>query len=581
MPLPTERSWSCVYVLPILLILATVSPSDAQELTANSSVAKLARATTKPDGLGATDIGSVSLQIQRLKSLIQVQSEKLDAQQRVLKEQQEKVHQQQQDMAALEKQLQLISEFMESGSRLPSANSKTSSSQAATSAVSTESLNAPSAAPPGEISKFPAVETKKSKFDPFIFSGDLRLRSEPTLGGPADRSLQRMREEFRLRFNADARLNEQLEGGFSLASGDLNNPVSTNQTVNQFYTRKPFEVDRAFINYNPSFFKSLTLVGGKFEYPWYSTELTWDKDINPEGAAETLAFDIPSSRLKEIKLVGFGLPFAETAGVSLANKSITQSVVYGGQLQTAWQIAGWLKLSAYEGFYDWHGSDAVAFAVATAESAGPANGLLALNSNRTQNSMTVTTSTAIVTDGSSIFPTGVKKITAAQFASKFGLLDTIARFEFDTQKERWPFALIGDFVQNTKACANIRNILPAPANTPTQIFSQATNAGCDSHARRGYWLEATYGRAQEKGDWQFSYTRLLIEREAVLGVFNYSEIWQGSNIEEHRSGVLYQTSKNVQLSFIGLFGRPLVTASSPAPVPNLLKRLQFDIIYKF
>ena len=54
---------------------------------------------------------------------------------------------------------------------------------------------------------------------------------------------------------------------------------------------------------------------GKFRYPWYNTELTWDKDLNPEGAAQTLAFNLENtSVLKRIAVVGFQLPFAEEAG---------------------------------------------------------------------------------------------------------------------------------------------------------------------------------------------------------------------------------------------------------------------------
>jgi hypothetical protein len=134
------------------------------------------------------------------------------------------------------------------------------------------------------------------------------------------------RERFRLRFNANAKLNDDISGGFSLASGDINDPISSNQTTNQFYTRKGIAIDRAFITYNPHAFKPLTLTGGKFAYPWYNTELTWDKDLNPEGVAQTLAFDLESTPLlKRIALVGFELPFSEVAGTALANKSIVQS----------------------------------------------------------------------------------------------------------------------------------------------------------------------------------------------------------------------------------------------------------------
>ena len=427
------------------------------------------------------------------------------------------------------------------------------------------------------------VESSLKKFGPFGFSGDFRLRDEPFFGGPDDHSQVRNRERFRLRLNADARLNDDISGGFTLASGDINDPISTNQTTNQFYTRKAIALDKAFINYNPHYFKPITLTGGKFAAPWYSTELTWDKDLNPEGVAQTLAFDLESPVLKRIALVGFELPFSEVAGTSLANKSIVQSAVYGGQLQTAWQLAGWLSLSAYSGFYNYHDADPIAFAVAKANFKNPTTpfaGALPLNATGIQNSILTTMATGIVTVNGQPISTGVKTIMNAQFASKFGLFDSIARFDIKTPRERWPIALVGDYVQNIRACANVRDLLPPPANTNTSTFSQALSAPCVASQRRGYWAEARFGRAQSKGDWQFAYTRAFIEREAVMSVFNASDIRQGSNVSQHRAEIFYQALDNVQLAFTGFLGRPLNLGNTTSP-EDILQRYQFDVFYKF
>src|SRR6185369_14083837 len=275
--------------------------------------------------------------------------------------------------------------------------------------------------------KVEKLENRLKSLGPFSFSGDLRLRGEPFFGGPADQSQIRSRLRYRLRFNADAKLNDQLSGGFTLASGDVNDPISTNQTTNQFYTRKPFAVDRAYLTYVPKQFKPLTLTGGKFAYPWYNTELTWDKDLNPEGIAQALAFNLESVPvLKRIALVGFELPFSEVAGTTLTNKSILQSAVYGGQLQTSWQLAAWLKLSAYSGFYNYHDADPIALATTKASLKNPTSplvGVLPLNATGLQNSVLTTTATGIVTVNGQPISTGVKTVTNAQFASKFGLFD--------------------------------------------------------------------------------------------------------------------------------------------------------------
>jgi hypothetical protein len=406
-----------------------------------------------------------------------------------------------------------------------------------------------------------SLAERLKRLGPFVFSGDLRLRAEPTFGGPTDDSQDRFRERLRFRFNAEAKLNDQLRGGFSLASGDLNNPTSTNQTLNQYDTRKPIEIDRAYATYTPDWLKPLTLTGGKFAYPWFNTELVWDKDLNPEGAGETLAFNIPTAVLKKISVVGFQLPFAENKRTAANNKSYFNTMVYGEQLQTAWQLGDRIKLSAYGSFYDWKFADSVAFSILTSNNASPDDALLALNNNGQVNSIaTVTTTNAL---------TGAKTITSAQYASKFGILDSLAELDVVTPSERWPLTFIGDFATNTRACENVRNIPIAAVYT----------APCDPHARSGYWLETSVGRTLKKGDWQFSYTRIMAQREAVVGAFNYSEIFPTSNVEIHRPEIMYQLFDNVTLQLNGLFGRQLVTASSP--LQPLWERLQFDMTYKF
>jgi len=423
------------------------------------------------------------------------------------------------------------------------------------------------------------LERQIKGIGPISFSGDVRLRAEPFFGGPSDESLERMRGRIRARFNAIANLGEQFRAGLTLASGDINDPTSTNQTLTGFYTRKAVALDQAFVEFTPKQFKPLTVVGGKFRYPWYNTELTWDKDLNPEGAAETLAFNLNTPVLKRIAFVGFQLPFAEMAGTSATDKRITQAITYGGQLQTSWQLAPHLKLSAYTGYYDFRGSDSIALALARASSKNPQTpltGLLPLaTGNPVQDSTYTTTATTIVTIAGTAYPTGVSSVTNAQFASKFGLFDNIARFDIDTGHPRFPLAFLGDYVQNTAACGNLPNIVPVPSNTATQTFKQAVNAPCNSHQRRGYWAEGTVGRLQKKGDVQFGYARIYIEREAVLGNFNYSDIRQGTNVTQHRVTSFYQLDPSVQLGFTALVGRPLGTTEP------WLARLQFDTVYIF
>jgi hypothetical protein len=427
------------------------------------------------------------------------------------------------------------------------------------------------------------LERRIKGLGPVNVSGDIRVREEPWFGGPQDGSLDRARARIRARINFLADLGPEFQTGLSLASGDVYDPISTNSTLGVFYTRKPIAIDQAFVSYKPKEFKPLSLIAGKFRYPWYNTELTWDKDLNPEGAAETLAFPLENvPLLKRIAVVGFQLPFAETTPYA-TSKNIVQSMTYGTQLQTNWQLMSHLQLSAYLGYYDSQNADPIAVALATARAKNPQTpwaGILPLNAggNTSQNSITTTTVSNVVTVNGKQVPTGVTNIYNAQFGSRFGLLDTIARLDWDTGNAKYPVTLIGDFVQNTRACANVGSIQPKPKDTATLVYTQATNFPCESDQRTGYWLEGRVGRLSQKRDWQMGYTRIFIEREAVLSNFDYSELRQGTNVTEHRFDAFYMFQNNIQLGFTALIGKPLGLQGQGQP---WLTRLQFDAIYIF
>ena len=169
------------------------------------------------------------------------------------------------------------------------------------------------------------LERRLKGLGPLSISGDIRVREERWFGGPQDGSLDRARARIRARINFLADLGPQFQTGLALASGDVFDPISTNNTLGVFYTRKPIAIDQAFVSYKPKEFKPLTLTAGKFRYPWYNTELTWDKDLNPEGAAETLAFPLENLPvLKRIAVVGFQLPFAETTPYATSKGAVLQ-----------------------------------------------------------------------------------------------------------------------------------------------------------------------------------------------------------------------------------------------------------------
>ncbi|HXE75201.1 MAG TPA: putative porin [Candidatus Xenobia bacterium] len=353
------------------------------------------------------------------------------------------------------------------------------------------------------------------------FSGDVRLRYEPFFGGTA--SEDRHRERFRVRFNANAKFSDEISGGLTIASGDAFDPISTNQTLTSFFQRKFIAIDKAFVNYNPKWYKPLTLTGGKFGYTWYRNELTFDNDLNPEGFSQAFAWEFKNPVFKKLTLVGAELPFNEIS-------SSDDSFLYVGQVGSLWKFGERVRFAGYAGFYNWHMADPVRAAQAAGTLTGSSNTNTVAPGNR--------------------------------FASKFAILNLIGRFDIDTGSPRWPLMLQLDFANNTRACGN--------------VFV----ATCNPHDRSAWWAEVQLGKTVEKNDLNFGYTFIRIEREAVLAAFNFSDLRSPTNVINHRFNFGYQAFKNITLNYTLLVGRQLQAATSPTEEP-WLKRMQFDVVYKF
>jgi hypothetical protein len=97
---------------------------------------------------------------------------------------------------------------------------------------------------------------------------------------------QRSRHRFRLRLNADVTLTDGFYAGFALESGQASD--SGNQTFENGFDDYNIFISKAFLGWKPNDWFNITL--GKFKNPFYTTDLVWDPDINPQGAVETIAF---------------------------------------------------------------------------------------------------------------------------------------------------------------------------------------------------------------------------------------------------------------------------------------------------
>ncbi|ATQ44597.1 putative porin [Caulobacter mirabilis] len=101
----------------------------------------------------------------------------------------------------------------------------------------------------------------------------------------------RYRTRVRARFGIDAKVNDSIDAGLRFVSGDISDPVSTNETLSPNFDKIDVGLDRAFVRLTPfrdqPMFRQTSAILGKFDNPFFSTEIMWDRDVQFDGVALT------------------------------------------------------------------------------------------------------------------------------------------------------------------------------------------------------------------------------------------------------------------------------------------------------
>lgn len=126
------------------------------------------------------------------------------------------------------------------------------------------------------------ARAQESWTDSIAIKGDIRPRFE-AIDEQGEENRQRGR--FRVRLGLTADVNDNVKAVIQLASGG-DNPVSTNQTFDDGFSRKDVGLDLAYVDWTPN--DDLHVYAGKMKNPLFRAgghALVWDSDLNPEGLA--------------------------------------------------------------------------------------------------------------------------------------------------------------------------------------------------------------------------------------------------------------------------------------------------------
>lgn len=191
----------------------------------------------------------------------------------------------------INKQQAAIQGLLEKLSLAPSTTAATVASSSTPSAPPTATVPASETAepqPPQIEQRLAKVEGQVLRLGAIRLSGDFRLRFDGIFrraskapDPPLDH-VQNARARYRFRLNFDADLYPNLSFHAQLATGPLNNQLSTNQDFTSLTVRHPFSISEAWIEYRPS--KSLTLQGGRVQNVFAdNSRFLFDDDIRFNG----------------------------------------------------------------------------------------------------------------------------------------------------------------------------------------------------------------------------------------------------------------------------------------------------------
>lgn len=390
----------------------------------------------------------------------------------------------------------------------------------------------------------------------------------------------RTRARLRARAGTEILLGDGFNAGVRLATGDSNSPTSPNQTLGGNggnFSKYAIWLDRAFLSYDagPGDGEELVFLLGRFDSPFFASEVQWDDDLGFDGLAVRGRVKLADSA-STFFTAGY-FPVYNTDFNFASNQpskfESTDKWLTGAQLGVEWDITDDLKAKFAVAYYD--------FDNISGELSDPFTPLTPNDAGNTD-----TTRPAFAQRGNTYMALRDIKPTAANdfgtkyqyqyygLASEFRNLTVTGKLEYDAF-DPVRLSLLGEVTKNiafdsgdiNKKAVNNRG--PAAAGGGAGAFEGGDTA----------WnLNFLVGKpAMESfGDWQAGFGYRYVESDAVVDGFTDSDFGGGgTNVKGYTLGGSMALSPAVRvglrwMSSDEVIGSPLSTDT-----------LQFDINAKF
>ncbi len=417
----------------------------------------------------------------------------------------------------------------------------------------------------GAFPNFNAINTGS----PFDVSGTL---FSPQYNVDQDRN----RAAIRARFGADILLGDGFTGGLRVATGNNNSPVSPNQFLGGSggnFSKYHLWLDRAFLAYDAisNENQELSVLLGRFDNPFFSTDAVWDEDLGFDGLAARGKFRI-NDNLSTFFAAGVFPVYNTDFNFATHQPDKFESDdkwLYGGQIGLEWKINEDLTAKFGASYYDFRnieGRLSSPFVPLTPNDAGDTDATRPAFAQRGNTYMALR----------NIIPTAANDFgTKYQYqyyglATPFRVLTATGRLDYSAY-DPYHISLIGEYAKNL-------------AFDSSRINSKAVNNRSGAGLGRfdggdtAWNVGIRFGRTalENPGDWAVSLGYRYVESDAVVDGFTDSEFGGGgTNVKGFTLGGVMAVSPRVRV------GLRWMSSDEIAGPPLSTDTLQFDINAKF
>lgn len=182
------------------------------------------------------------------------------------------------------------------------------------------------------------------------------------------RSNRYNRLKIRARLGVTANINPNVKVGIQIATGDDNSPISTNQKLAGGFAKRDIWLDKAYIELKPKDWIKTTI--GRFDNPFFSTELLFDDDLRFDGFAAEITADRFLPEKIGLKLRGGAFPLDNgrpddtyfqyytdpTTPSYVPPHRVTPSRwLFSGQIEAGYKMDNGLEIRTAAAYHDFHG----------------------------------------------------------------------------------------------------------------------------------------------------------------------------------------------------------------------------------